>query len=178
MVWGAVGWNYKFKLIFVEGTLNAKRYQDMLDQNHVIESMHRHSVEHLGGIGYFQQDGAPAHTAKKTVRWLKKKKNRIIVDWPANSPDLSVIETVWGILKLRIAMSGPKSVAELIEMLQDEWNKLEFEVINGLLASIPRRFQWCIEANGKSTGHVVRNNAHANASRGPSTLPDGILVVQ
>ncbi len=31
----------------------------------------------------FQQDLAPAHTAKSTKRWLN------LLDWPENSPDLN-----------------------------------------------------------------------------------------
>jgi transposase len=45
-----------------------------------------------------------------------EKKIRLILNWPPNDPDLSVIENVWGILKLRIAARGPKTVEELTEM--------------------------------------------------------------
>ncbi len=38
----------------------------------------------------FQQDLAPAHTAKSTKSWLNDHGVGVL-DWPANSPDLKVL---------------------------------------------------------------------------------------
>jgi transposase len=152
MVWEAIGWNYKSKLIIVEGTLNAKRYWDVLKNNEVIGDMRTHFAENESGrTGWFQQDGAPAHRAKKPQNMLPKKGVNFIDGWPPHSPDLSPIENVWGIMKIRIAARGPRTVDELRQMLQEEWENLDFDVINGLMASISGRFHLCIGQEGKST---------------------------
>ncbi len=39
----------------------------------------------------FQQDLAPAHTAKSTKSWLN---DHGVLDWPANSPDLNPRESM------------------------------------------------------------------------------------
>ncbi len=46
----------------------------------------------------FQQDLAPAHTAKITKSWLNDHGVGVL-DWPPNSPDLNPIEDIWGIVK-------------------------------------------------------------------------------
>jgi transposase len=179
MVWGAIGWNYKSKLIIVEGTLNAVRYQEMLKVNKVIQGIKQ---QFRRRTVYFQQDGAPAHRAKSTMKWLTRL-IQVILNWPPNSPDLSVIENVWGILKRRVAERRPQNIAELTRYLLEEWDNLDQKIINDLIESMNQRFDWCIEEQGKSIGHLVRNHAHAaepEADTVPNCAPPppGLLAVR
>ncbi len=59
----------------------------------------------------FQQDLAPAHTAKSTRSWLNDH-DVCVLDWPANSPDLN-IENLWGIVKRKMRNKRPKNADEL-----------------------------------------------------------------
>ncbi len=59
----------------------------------------------------FQQDLAPAHTAKSTKSWLNDRGVGVL-DWPANSPDLN-IENLWSIVKRKMRNKRPKHADEL-----------------------------------------------------------------
>ncbi len=74
-------------LCFLKSTVNAAIYQEIL------EHFMLPSADQLYGDAdfIFQQDLAPAHTAKGTKSWLNDH-GVTELDWPANSPDL-----IWGI---------------------------------------------------------------------------------
>jgi hypothetical protein len=58
----------------------------------------------------FQQDKAPAHRAKLTEEWLSGKIN-VISDWPPNSPELPMTESISEIFKMHISRRAPAPIA-------------------------------------------------------------------
>ena len=161
MVWAGIGYNYKSQLIILERTLNAESYIQMLEDNHIIEDI---KTKNPGQIMWFQQDGAPAHNSKKTKKYITKLIH-LVDDWPANSPDLSVIENLWAIIKQRIKINPPRTLEELKNRLIEEWNKLDQNLINNLIMEYPDRFRLCIREKGKSIARILHkikeyNNEH------------------
>ena len=81
MVWGCVSSAGTGELQFIEGTMNADIYCDILKESMIS------SLQKLGHRAVFQHDNDPKHTAKTTSALLKKLRRVKLMDWPRMSPD-------------------------------------------------------------------------------------------
>eukprot|EP01013_Petalomonas_cantuscygni_P005835 TRINITY_DN1661_c0_g1_i2.p2 TRINITY_DN1661_c0_g1~~TRINITY_DN1661_c0_g1_i2.p2 ORF type:complete len:412 (-),score=52.46 TRINITY_DN1661_c0_g1_i2:1496-2731(-) len=111
LVWSAVGLHVglmPFVCIPVGTMVNAALYRSIIEDHFIPWLRLRH--KDLGGNRryIFQQDNASAHTAGMTTDALDTMFGHLraegidvvrLSEWPANSPDISPIESVWAILK-------------------------------------------------------------------------------
>lgn len=106
------------------------------------------------GRGIFQDDNAPIHTAQIIKAWYEEHDTDFHhLDWPAQSPDLNIIEPLWSTLEARVrsVFPPPSSLKALEKVLIDEWYKIPIETIRKLYDSIPRRILAVLNANGGPT---------------------------
>ncbi|KAI4894642.1 hypothetical protein NFI96_001033 [Prochilodus magdalenae] len=102
MFWGCVSYKGTGNLVKVEGKMNAARYQQILEAN-------LHSSARKLRIGHtwtLQHDNDPKHKAKSTSHWLQQNKVKVL-EWPSQSPDLDIIEPLWGDLECAIHARQP-----------------------------------------------------------------------
>jgi hypothetical protein len=60
--------------------------------------------------------------------------------WPAQSPDVNIIQPVWSVLETRVRNRFPpsSSLKQPEDVLQEEWYKIPLETVQNLYESIPR----------------------------------------
>ena len=89
------------------------------------------------------------NTSKKVKEWLEEQDFRTMV-WPAQSPDLNLIEHLWGYLERRLAEhENPSSgIHELWERVQVDWEEIAASECQRLIESMPRRVQAVLKAKG------------------------------
>ncbi len=102
----------------------------------------------------FQQDSAPAHTAKSTKSWLNDHGVGVL-DWSGNSPDLNSTENLWGIVKRKMRNKRPKNADELKATVKETWASIPPQQCHKLITSIPRRINAVIKAKGAPTKYWV-----------------------
>ncbi len=150
MIWAAMSSAGVGPLCFLKSTVNAAIYQEIL------EHFMLPSADKLYGDAdfIFQQDLAPAHTAKGTKSWFNDH-GVTVLDWPANSPDLNPIENLWGIVKRKMRDTRPNNADDLKATVKATWASIPPQQCHKLITSMPRRIEAVIKAKGASTKYWV-----------------------
>jgi len=144
MVWGAVGVGFRLLVCLGKGKVTARAYARRCLQGKLINY-----VQSMGRI--FQHDGAACHRAGSVTRYLARKGIKVLTPWPARSPDISPIETVWAILAPRVAAHAPTTAAELRAAVFEEWEKMDVNMTDRCVLSFHRRVGKVIRNKGRYT---------------------------
>jgi transposase len=97
-----------------------------------------------------QHDGAAAHTANKTEDYLKAN-NMKVLPWPAQSPDLNIIEQMWPKLTAQLAGRSFHNEDDLWEAIKVAWAAVPVNAIQDLYTSMDRRLTEVKRAKGGET---------------------------
>ncbi|GFX77101.1 transposable element Tcb1 transposase [Trichonephila clavipes] len=150
MVWGAISWCGLGPLVTLHGKVKAAHYVHILGD--LVHPFVQTSFS--GECPLYQDDNAPIHTAKIVQEWLAEHEGEVgHLDWPPQSPDLNIIEHLWGYLesKLRARFPPSSTISALETALHEEWLHIPLQVVHDLYASIPRRIQSVIQSKGGPT---------------------------
>lgn len=154
MVFGLVASDgKKMPPVFIQSgmRINAEMYLEIL-RNHVkpwIEANYPPGTRYV-----FQQDGAPAHTAKKTQDWLRGNLVSFWTKemWPPSSPDLNPLDySIWAYVEKGACQKPHSSVPALKTAITKFWNSMDAEYIKKTCGAFRRRLEGVIKANG---GHI------------------------
>jgi hypothetical protein len=152
MFWGSISSKYgRHRGLFVEKdweTINKGSYSG------IIVPAVQEILEQYPELS-FQQDNAKGHLSAFTISVL----NSIGIKptkWPANSPDLDLIETIWDLMKDYIQAKYSdvhRSYKRLREAVQEAWESITRETIQELIRGMGDRYIEVILADG---GHTRR----------------------
>jgi hypothetical protein len=147
MVWAAIGFDRKSRLLQIKGSINSERYIKEILEVEAVPLV----LEMPGYV--FQQDNARCHSAKATMAYLDAMGVEVLA-WPAKSPDLSPIEHLWDVLGRQIhdAYATPiENILQLQQRLLEQWDAIDQGIINTLCDSMIQRIRECITARGGHT---------------------------
>lgn len=149
MVWAGIGWSGRTELVIIDGRMNSEAYKEML-KKYLIPFTGRIS----GQKWTLQQDNCSVHTSKLMQNWFETQ-NIDVLDWPSLSPDLNIIENVWGELVRRVYGNGRqfRTVEELKSVLIEEWEAMTQTYLQTLFNSMNNRLFEVIRGNGKTINY-------------------------
>ena len=147
MVWGCISYYGMGNLVVLEGRVNKDMYLKVIQENIVPSA---NAMNFPNGKFIYQEDNAPVHSAKVVQEWIRNQTFPRL-PWPAQSPDLSPIETVWNCIKMKLRCYKPANRKELIEQITHEWNAFPIGKLQTLCDTMPRRISDVCKAKGGHT---------------------------
>ncbi|KAG1607893.1 hypothetical protein G6F46_011957 [Rhizopus delemar] len=151
MLWGCItseGPGYACQMY--DGTMNSEVYQEILGTS-LKDTLGYYGLDWKSSI--FQHDNDPKYRSKSTKQYMEDNSMCYIDDRPSQSPDLNPIEHIWHHLKLKLSMyeNRAKSMHELWQRVEKEWNSFTKDQCLKYIDSMPERIQDVIAEKGGST---------------------------
>ncbi len=131
IVWGCMSAAGTGELLFIEGTMNANMYCDILKQS-MIPSLLR-----LGRRAVFQHDNDPNYTSKIDHCLAKEAEGK---------------GNLWGILELKVEERKVSNILQLRDVIMEEWKRTPVATCEALVNSVPKRVKAVLENND---GHTI-----------------------
>ncbi len=137
MIWGAMSSAGVGPLCFLKTNVTAPVYQEIL------EHFMLPSADQLfkGDDFIFQQDLAPAHTAKSTKSWLN---DQLLTGQQTHQTWTP--QRMWGIVKRKMRNKRLKNANELKATAKETWASIPHQQCHKLITSMPRRTEAVIKA--------------------------------
>ena len=150
MIWGCTTYEGVGTLTVINGNINAAKYIEIVD-NFVWPVIARHFPD---DNYIYQDDNAPVHRARIVKEYFEQNQMHGM-EWPAQSPDLNIIENVWRKMKIELQkrVHNITTVALLEEAIRDIWTEIAVEFLQNLYESIPKRIKQVIKAEGNITNY-------------------------
>ena len=126
---------------FIEGTMNANMYCDILKQSMIA------SLQKLGLRAVFQHDNHPKPISKTTSALLKMLRVKVM-DWPSMSPHLNPIGHLWVIVKWKGEEHKVSNIRRLRDVIMEEWKRILVATCEALVNCMPKRVKAVLENNG------------------------------
>jgi hypothetical protein len=139
--------------LFIEGTVTANFYLELLQTTVVPELEHHYD---LGSV-IWQQNGAPLHFGRNVRTFIDKKfpmwiGRRGKIEWPPRSSDLMPCDfAVWGVIKHRVYSKKTATVLQMKHQIREELNNLDKvkRLCAGICEAVVRRCQMYVELAGQ-----------------------------
>lgn len=148
--WGCMSSRGPGPLVRTTPHMNSEEYINILSN-----VMMPYVAETFPGIPYvnFIQDNSGVHRSRIVRNWLAAQPNLRTLNWPAKSPDLNVIENLWGIVVQKWNPRIQRTREALAQHVLDQWEDLRArpELFQNLVASMPQRLNAVINNQGSVT---------------------------
>jgi len=148
MFWGCFSYQGLGPLIPLRSSVTGSTYAEVL-RRYAIPTLRKFFPRN---DGIFQEDNARPHTSKVATA-VRESANIKTLNWPAQSPDLNPIESIWHEMKqaIRHRDPAPSNLEQLEKYVKAAWKNVPPEYYKKLIDDMPKKIKAVISAKGNVT---------------------------
>ncbi|RPA88534.1 hypothetical protein L873DRAFT_1631255, partial [Choiromyces venosus 120613-1] len=151
MAWSGFCSTTKSELVFIprKAKMDSAIYVEAVMEPYLAPLWHQYCKEY--GWAQVIEDGALEH--QKYVRLYRQKNELDAIQWPAQLPDLNLIEAIWMDLETELGETWGQigDITTLQLCLKTIWGQIGADRLVGLIHSMPDQLHAVIAAGGEST---------------------------
>ena len=126
------------RLVFLpKGTMKSEDYERELKP--LIPMLRKHVYVH---------DNCGAHSKSRNSGYFARQRVKLLLNWPALSPDLNVIESCWAWLTQAVDAANPQGIVALRAAVEKAWADLPQEKLAALCGEFRDRCALCLSLSG------------------------------
>lgn len=148
VVWACISKHGQGDLVFLDGPLDSETYGKLMRDYLPLAADKAFTFG--SGPWYFLHDNPNVHKGAAATKALFDA-GATVLDFPPYSPDLNVIENLWGYLSRKVDEHRCSSKDEVARWLQYEWDEVPKAYFTKLFDSYSKRCQAVIDAEGAHT---------------------------
>lgn len=145
MFWGIISWKGQGPLVMIEGTLNGRRYAEIL------EEWIPQILANLNVRPYLLEDHATSHDAQIVKNIKIELGLQSFENFPSNSPDLNPLEHIWSYWKDKIRARDPRTLEQLEDYAYEEWDNIPLHFLRTCIGSMSNRLAEVVRCKGLYT---------------------------
>lgn len=135
-------------------SITAEEYMTVVSDTFIPQGSSMFSAQGFGSW-VLQQDNDPTHkVAAAVIKSSNKKRGSsisLLPNWPPNSPDLNLIENLWGYVVPKVEAQGPASFKAFRAAVVKELLNVPLSYLESLYKSMPKRIAQVIALEGDKT---------------------------
>ena len=146
-IWGYIRYDGTRGLVRFTETMKKEGYKKLLE-GHLWNALE--GLEDAEEQLIFMQDGASYHSSNYIIDWLEEN-NVEYLEWPAQSPDLNLIENVWAAVRNELFNRRAKirNSDDLWTQAREIFYDLSLTFIRKLYQNLPQRLESIIKLRGR-----------------------------
>lgn len=137
------------ELIEFGGRMNKDKYLEIL-QDVMIPTVRNVYPE---GQIYFIQDNCSVHRSCLVREWFAARNDITVIEWPSKSPDLNLIENLWGQMVLNWDTSDVRTKSYLDQEVMRSWDLFRLSnMCSNMVTGMKSRLEQVLQ----NEGHPLR----------------------